>query len=64
MNYQALIVTILQLFGLSLNQDWAKLTEEIRMMKQIPLGTQGFTTSEQGLGMMSVGITKIGRAHV
>ena len=27
------------------------------MMKQIPLGTQGFTTSEQGLGMMSVGIT-------
>jgi aryl-alcohol dehydrogenase-like predicted oxidoreductase len=25
------------------------------MMKQIPLGTQGFTTSEQGLGMMSVG---------
>ena len=26
-------------------------------MKQIPLGTQGFTTSEQGLGMMSVGIT-------
>ena len=57
MNCQALIVTILQLFGLSLNQDWAKLTEEIRMMKQIPLGTQGFTTSEQGLGMMSVGIT-------
>ena len=57
MNYLALIVTILQLFGLSLNQDWAKLTEEIRMMKQIPLGTQGFTTSEQGLGMMSVGIT-------
>jgi aryl-alcohol dehydrogenase-like predicted oxidoreductase len=56
-NYLALIVTILQLFGLSLNQDWAKLTEEIRMMKQIPLGTQGFTTSEQGLGMMSVGIT-------
>ena len=27
------------------------------MIKQIPLGTQGFTTSEQGLGMMSVGIT-------
>ena len=27
------------------------------MMKQIPLGTLGFTTSEQGLGMMSVGIT-------
>ncbi len=26
-------------------------------MKQLPLGTQGFTTSEQGLGMMSVGIT-------
>ena len=27
------------------------------MMKQIQLGTLGFTTSEQGLGMMSVGIT-------
>lgn len=57
MNYQALIVTILQLFDLCLNQKWPKLTEEIRMMKQIPLGTLGFTTSEQGLGMMSVGIT-------
>ena len=57
MNYQALIVTILQLFDLCLNQEWPKLTEEFRMMKQIPLGTLGFTTSEQGLGMMSVGIT-------
>jgi aryl-alcohol dehydrogenase-like predicted oxidoreductase len=28
-----------------------------KMIDQIPLGTQGFTTSEQGLGMMSVGIT-------
>ena len=27
------------------------------MMKQIQLGALGFTTSEQGLGMMSVGIT-------
>lgn len=53
----ALIVTILQLFDLCLNQKWPKLTEEIRMMKQIQLGTLGFTTSEQGLGMMSVGIT-------
>ena len=57
MNHQALIVTILQLFDLCLNQKWPKLTEEIRMMKQIQLGTLGFTTSEQGLGMMSVGIT-------
>jgi len=56
-NHQALIVTILQLFDLCLNQKWPKLTEEIRMMKQIQLGTLGFTTSEQGLGMMSVGIT-------
>ena len=57
MNYQALIVTILQLFDLCLNQGWPKLTEEFWMMKQIQLGTLGFTTSEQGLGMMSVGIT-------
>jgi aryl-alcohol dehydrogenase-like predicted oxidoreductase len=56
-NYQALIVTILQLFDLCLNQGWPKLTEEFWMMKQIQLGTLGFTTSEQGLGMMSVGIT-------
>jgi len=27
------------------------------MIKQIPLGSQGFVTSEQGLGMMSIGIT-------
>lgn len=27
------------------------------MIKQLPLGSQGFVTSEQGLGMMSIGIT-------
>ena len=30
---------------------------ETAMIQQIPLGKQGFVTSEQGLGMMSVGIT-------
>ena len=27
------------------------------MLNQLPLGTQGFVTSEQGIGMMSIGIT-------
>ena len=29
-------------------------------VKQIPLGKQGFVTSEQGIGMMSIGITMVG----
>ena len=27
------------------------------MLKQLQLGKQGFSTSEQGIGMMSIGIT-------
>ena len=32
-------------------------TSQSFMIKQLPLGSQGFVTSEQGLGMMSIGIT-------
>ena len=34
-----------------------KLLGELTMLKQLPLGKQGFITSEQGIGMMSIGIT-------
>ena len=31
-------------------------TSQSFMIKQLPLGSQGFVTSEQGLGMMSIGM--------